>query len=371
MQSFFEKSRVVIKVGSNLVADETAGDNNFIHNLTRDIALNFGDNRPIVVSSGAVAFGRKALKINQKPISLGEKQAAAACGQPLLMSSYASSFAKYGISVAQVLLTPADTEDRRRFLNARATIDELLKHGVIPIINENDSVATDELRFGDNDRLSARIAQMMGAELLIILSDIDGLYTANPQVIKNATHIPEVLEITPEIESSASGAGSDVGTGGMKSKIMAAKIATVAGIEVIIASGRGDSPLSAINSGEGKFTRFAPSQTRNNARKQWIAGSLRKNGCLMIDDGAVTALKNGKSLLPSGVLRVDGDFSMGDTVSICRADNNAEVAVGLVAYDYSEARQIIGHKSGEIERILGYCRKLELVHRDDMVLNDN
>jgi glutamate 5-kinase len=265
-----------------------------------------------------------------------------------------------------ILLTLGDTEERRRYLNARATINQLLKIGAVPIINENDTVATSEIRYGDNDRLAARVATMTGADLLILLSDIDGLYTAPPHLDPEAEFLETIAEITPEIEAMAGGAASELSRGGMRTKIDAGKIATTSGCAMIIASGKTDSPLSAISNG-ARSSWFAPSGTPVTARKTWIAGQLQPAGELHVDDGAVTALGAGKSLLPAGVAKVIGLFSRGDTVAII-GPSGREIARGLVSYDAEDARQIIGRKSTEIEAILGYPGRTAMIHRDDMVM---
>ncbi len=362
--------RIVIKIGSSLLADEAAGSvrTAWLDALADDIkALEATGKEIIVVTSGAVALGRLQLGLKAKSLlHLEEKQAAAACGQIALCEAWAKSLARHGIKVAQLLLTADDSIERDRYLNARNTIDTLLELHAIPIINENDTVATAEIRFGDNDRLSARIAQMAGADLLILFSDIDGLYTADPTANPDAVLIEEISEITPEIDGMAGGSLNAGGTGGMITKLAAAKIAMHAGCNMIIARGTLLHPLKTLVDG-GKCSRFRASVSPLSARKHWIAGSLHPAGSITVDDGAVTALKSGKSLLPAGVTGIDGEFSRGDAVLICDSQKRI-VAKGLIAYASEDARRIQGKKSHDIEAILGFKRRDVLVHRDDMVL---
>jgi glutamate 5-kinase len=362
--------RIVIKVGSSLIADEATGRlrDAWLAAFADDLAKLHGQGRElIIVTSGAVALGRAQLKLKAKSmLLLEEKQAAAACGQIALVSAWRDALGRHGVHIAQLLLTADDSIQRRRYLNARNTLDALLELKAIPVINENDTVATAEIRFGDNDRLSARIAQMAGAELLILLSDIDGLYSADPRQDKNARFIAEVKEITPEIEAFAGGSGSSVGSGGMITKLGAARIATSAGCHMIIARGTGLHPLQELMAG-GRHTLFAAEGSPLSARKHWIAGSIHPAGSVVIDDGAARALKSGKSLLPAGVVAVDGEFDRGDAVLI-RNMNGATIAKGLIAYAAEDARQIVGKQSDEIEEILGFKRRDVLIHRDDMVL---
>ena len=297
---------------------------------------------------------------------LDEKQAAAAIGQIHLAHAYQASLKEHGLVTAQVLLTLEDTENRRRYLNARSTIEALLRLGAIPVVNENDTVATSEIRFGDNDRLSARVAVMASAERLILLSDVDGLYTKNPASHKDAEHIAQVEQITPEIEAMAGGSGSAVGTGGMVSKLIAAKIATHAGCGVTLAPGLGMHPLRQLWDG-GAHTAFAASTTPRRARKHWIAGSLGVMGVAVIDQGAAEALKRGRSLLPAGVVSIDGRFERGDPLLV-RDPEGQDIAKGLSAYDAEDARQILGKKTDAIASLLGYRGRDELIHRDDLVL---
>jgi glutamate 5-kinase len=359
--------RIVIKIGSALLVDRKTGlKKAWLDALSADIAgLKAKGLDVLVVSSGAIALGRSVLDLPSGALKLEESQAAAAVGQITLARAWAESLSHDEIVAGQILLTLGDTEERRRYLNARATINQLLKIGAVPIINENDTVATSEIRYGDNDRLAARVATMTGADLLILLSDIDGLYTAPPHLNPDAQFIETIAEITPEIEAMAGGAASELSRGGMRTKIDAGKIATSAGCAMIIASGKTDSPLSAIENG-ARSSWFAPSGTPVTARKTWIAGQLQPAGELHVDDGAATALGAGKSLLPAGVRRVSGLFSRGDTVAVI-GPSGREIARGLVGYDAEEARQITGRKSAEIGAILGYPGRAAMVHRDDMV----
>ncbi|APO76827.1 glutamate 5-kinase [Rhizobium etli 8C-3] len=360
--------RIVIKIGSALLVDRKSGlKSAWLHAMCADIAaLKARGADVLVVSSGAIALGRSVLDLPSGALKLEESQAAAAVGQISLARAWSESLSRDQIVAGQILLTLGDTEERRRYLNARATINQLLKIGAVPIINENDTVATSEIRYGDNDRLAARVATMTGADLLILLSDIDGLYTAPPHLDPAAKFLETIAEITPEIEAMAGGAASELSRGGMRTKIDAGKIATTSGCAMIIASGKTDSPLSAILNG-ARSSWFAPSGTPVTARKTWIAGQLQPAGELHVDDGAVTALGAGKSLLPAGVRKVVGLFSRGDTVAII-GPSGREIARGLVSYDAEDARRIVGRKSAEIEAILGYPGRTAMIHRDDMVL---
>ena len=361
--------RLVIKVGSALLVDEEKGDirRAWLDALADDVArLKKRGVEVVLVSSGAIAAGRRHLGLLHKGLKLEEKQAAAATGQIRLAHAWQGALARHDITVAQILLTPDDTEQRRRHLNARSTINQLFKLGAVPVINENDTVATDEIRFGDNDRLAARVAQMVSADTLVLLSDIDGLYTADPRSNPDAKHIAVVSEITPEIEAMAGEAANGFSHGGMVTKIIAAKIALSAGCRMVIALGKPEHPVAAIERG-GVCTWFLPSAEPKTARKRWIAGSLKPAGTLRVDAGALTALASGKSLLPAGVTGVDGSFERGDLVVVC-GPNAAEVARGLVAYSSGDASRIKGHKSREIEAILGYRGRDEMIHRDDLVL---
>ncbi len=364
---------VVVKIGSSLLVDPATGivRREWLQSVVDDVARWQGRGQNVlIVSSGAIALGRHALRLPDGVLRLEQAQAAAAAGQIRLAHAYEELFAAKNIPIAQVLLTLEDTEERRRYLNARATIATILKNGGVPVINENDTVTTEEIRYGDNDRLAARVAQMMGADGLVILSDVDGLYTHNPEEDHAAKLIPLVDAITPDIEKMARPAGGktvrQMGSGGMVTKIEAAKIAVGAGCQMVIGSGRIDHPLRAIEDG-ASHTWFQAKASPATARKQWIAGSLKPQGALTIDDGASRALVAGKSLLPAGVKGVSGTFSRGDAVQVLDPAGQ-ELARGLVAYASGDAAQIAGHKSHEIEAILGYRGRDEMIHRDDLVL---
>ena len=352
--------RLVVKIGSALLVDGAGRlRRGWLDALAADLAAcrNQGQ-EVIVVTSGAIALGRAALALKARVLRLEDKQAAAAVGQINLAHAYQASLAQHGLPTAQLLLTLGDTESRRRYLNARATIEALLKLGVLPVVNENDTVATNEIRFGDNDRLSARVAVMASADQLILLSDVDGLYTADPARDPAAVRLKEVAEITPEIEAMAGGAGSSSGTGGMESKLVAARIATRAGCAVIIAPGFVSRPLARLAEG-GPCTRFLARETPRRARKEWIAGALAAMGVLRIDGGAARALRRGSSLLPAGVLAVEGAFGRGDAVVVRDPDGN-DIAKGLCAYDAEDARRICGRKTEQIAALLGYRGRDEL-----------
>lgn len=361
-------ARIVVKIGSSLLVDRESGlKRTWLESLGEDIARLSGEGRQIlVVSSGAIALGRKLLKMPAGPLRLEESQAAAAVGQIALSRTYSEILGRHGIETGQILLTLGDTEERRRYLNARATISTLLGFGALPVINENDTVATSEIRYGDNDRLAARVATMMGADLLILLSDVDGLYTAPPALDPAARHIPLVERITPEIEAMAGAAGSELSRGGMKTKIDAGKIATGSGAAMIITAGDRLFPLSAIERGE-RATLFRAAGNPVTARKRWIAGHLGSAGGLVVDAGAVKALCAGKSLLPAGIVFVDGEFRRGDTIAVLDQAGR-RVARGLVAYDADDARRIAGLRSAEVAAALGYEGRTAMVHRDDLVM---
>jgi len=363
--------RLVIKIGSGLLVDYQSGSLRalWLASLADDIAaLRKAGCDVVVVSSGAIALGRQVLKLSDGPLRLEESQAAASVGQIALAPAWERALKAHDLIAGQVLLTPTDTEVRRRYLNARATITTLLKFGAIPIINENDTVATAEIRYGDNDRLAARVATMVSADCLILLSDIDGLYDKPPADHPDARHIALVEAITPEIEAMGGATRTAYGSGGMATKIEAAKIALNGGTNMVISSGEAMAPLSAIDQG-ARCTWFKASGTPVAARKKWISGHLKPGGILTLDQGAVKALRSGKSLLPAGVVRILGQFERGDTVLIENADG-VEIARGLVAYDVEEARKIIGQQTSDIEVILGYPGRSVMVHRDDMVLRD-
>ncbi len=361
--------RIVVKIGSSLLVDAKAGRLNekWLASLAADVAaLHAGKRDLLVVSSGAIALGRSVLKLPAGPLALEDSQAAAAVGQIALARTWTEALSRHGITAGQVLVTLGDTEERRRYLNARSTIDRLLQWRAVPVINENDTVATNEIRYGDNDRLAARVATMMSADALVLLSDVDGLYDAPPGTNATARHLPRVERVTPEIEAMAGAAGSGLSRGGMQTKLEAAKIATAAGTHMVIASGRVEHPLSAIEKG-ARSTWFVTAANPVTARKKWIAGSLEPKGTLTIDAGAVTALRRGNSLLPVGVMRIEGDFARGDAV-IIRGPDGVEIARGLCAYDAEDAHKIRGRSSSEIGAILGFSGRAEMVHRDDLVV---
>lgn len=361
--------RLIVKIGSALLVEEASGDirHRWLDALAEDIArCRARGQEVLIVSSGAVAVGRRYLGLTGRSLKLEEKQAAAAAGQIRLAHAYQEALERYHIAVAQILLTPDDTEERRRHLNARATIEQLLALGAVPVINENDTVATQEIRFGDNDRLAARVAQMISADTLALLSDIDGLYTADPRHDRAACHIPELREITGEIEAMAGDAPVGHSSGGMVTKLVAARICMAAGCRMVIAKGEAMHPLRAIEN-SARATWFLPSAEPRTARKRWIAGTLNPMGSFIIDGGAEAALRRGTSLLPAGVAAVEGEFERGDPVVVKTGDGR-EVARGLSAYSSAAARAIAGHKSREIEAVLGYRGRDEMIHRDDLVV---
>ncbi len=361
--------RVVVKVGSSLLVDSKAGTVNadWLRALAADLS-DFATRGAsvLVVSSGAIALGRTVVKLPSGPLKLEESQAAAAVGQIALARVWAEMLADVDLTAGQILLTLGDTEERRRYLNARETIGKLLELGAVPVINENDTVATTEIRYGDNDRLAARVATMMSADLLILLSDIDGLYSASPHENPSAQLIPLVPHVTAEIEAMAGAPGSELARGGMRTKIEAAKIATAAGTHMVIASGRKLHPVRAIAEG-APCTWFLTPANPVTARKKWIAGALEPKGAIHVDAGAVAALRRGKSLLPAGVVRITGAFARGDAVLV-RGPDGAELGRGLVAYDSADAERLVGQNSKRIEAILGYRGRSEMIHRDDLAL---
>lgn len=369
MQSLKKYRRITVKIGSALLVDRASGlKRDWLASLADDIAvLAEGGAEILVVSSGAIALGRTILGLGKRALKLEESQAAAAVGQIALAGAWSDALGKGSLRSGQILLTLGDTEERRRYLNARATISTLLKMKAVPVINENDTVATSEIRYGDNDRLAARVATMMGADLLVLLSDIDGLYTAPPARDPQAKFIPVVDRITPDIEAMAGAAASELSRGGMRTKLDAGKIATAAGTAMIITSGTRLSPLMAIERGE-RATFFRPSANPVKGYKTWIAGQLEPAGRLTVDAGAVGALTSGKSLLPAGVKLVSGNFSRGDTVAILSPEGR-EIARGLVAYDAADAVRIAGLKTAEIETVLGYEARSAMIHRDDLVVS--
>ncbi|MFM9864214.1 MAG: glutamate 5-kinase [Micropepsaceae bacterium] len=360
---------IVVKIGSSTLVDAATGTlaRDWLDAFAADVArVKARGQQVVLVSSGAIALGRRNLKLASGALKLEEAQAAAAVGQIALARAWSEALAAHDLTVAQVLLTLGDTENRRRYLNARSTMKTLLGLGAVPVINENDTVATAEIRFGDNDRLAARVTGMIEADCLVLLSDIDGLYSANPRTDANAEFIAEVPAITPEIDAMAGAAGSDMGSGGMATKIMAARIATDAGANMVIANGGLRSPLKVIEDG-ARCTWFLASATPAAARKRWIAGTLKAAGSIKIDAGAVAALTQGKSLLPAGVVAVEGAFERGDCVAV-KDSAGREVARGLAAYGAEDARRIARAKSGDIEALLGYRGRAEMIHRDDMAL---
>ena len=361
--------RIVVKVGSSLLVDSKAGDvrGAWLSALAADIAGLHKEGREIlIVSSGSIALGRSRLKLPRGALKLEESQGAAAVGQIALARIWSEVLGAHGIGAGQILVTLQDTEERRRYLNARSTIAKLLEWRAIPVINENDTVATNEIRYGDNDRLAARVATMATADLLILLSDVDGLYDAPPSQSPNAGLIQVVERVTAEIEAVAGDAGSELSRGGMRTKIEAAKIATTGGTHMLIASGKIEHPLQAIADG-GRCSWFLTPANPVTARKRWIAGSLEPKGTLTIDAGAVNALRAGKSLLPAGVIRVDGQFARGDAV-VVRGPDTHEIGRGLVAYDAEDADKIKGRSSPDVMAILGISGRAEMIHRDDLVV---
>src|SRR6187549_3125601 len=359
--------RIVVKVGSALLIHNGQVNRPWLETLVDDLLrLRARKQEVMLVSSGAIALGRRELKLPAGPLKLEESQAAAAVGQIALAHIYKELFAAAGVTVAQILLTLEDSERRRRYLNARATLSELIGLGALPVINENDTVATTEIRYGDNDRLAARVAQMTSADCLLLLSDVSGLYTADPNRDPTAKLIPEVREITPEIEAMGGGSASAVGSGGMATKIAAAKIATSAGCAMAIAAGAPLHPVARLEEG-ADCSWFLPSSNPENARKQWIAGALKPTGAVTIDTGAMQALRSGKSLLPAGVVAVSGRFARGDTVSVLDRDGT-EIARGLIAYSDRDAARIVGKRSADIEALLGFRGRDEIIHRDDLVM---
>jgi glutamate 5-kinase len=366
--------RLVVKIGSALLTDESGEIRRpWLDCLAEDVAhCRSRGQEVILVSSGAIAVGRRHLGLRGRRLRLEEKQAAAATGQIRLAHAYQEALARRGITVAQILLTLDDTEERRRHLNARATFAQLLTLGAVPVVNENDTIATAEIRYGDNDRLAARVAQMTSADMLVLLSDIDGLYTADPRQDPEAQHIRTVREIGPEIEAMAGKAPPGYSSGGMVTKLTAARIAMRAGCRMLIAKGKSgpaqSGPLAAIEAG-GRATLFLPVAEPRSARKAWIAGAINPSGTVIVDDGAAGALLRGTSLLPAGVIGVEGVFERGDAV-IIRTRSGVEAGRGLSAYSSADICRIAGHKSGEIAGILGYRGRDEIVHRDDLVVTE-
>ena len=370
MTSPFDRARrVVVKIGSALLVDQNTGTPRqaWLDALAQDLAdLRRRKIETVIVSSGAIALGRRSLKLPRGTLRLEESQAAAAVGQIRLAHAYETALAPHGMPVAQVLLTLSDSEMRRRYLNARNTLGMLLKKGAVPVINENDTIATEEIRFGDNDRLGARVAAMIGADLLVLLSDIDGLYTGDPRHDESAAFLPHIREIDSRIEAMAGKPGVD-GSGGMVTKLAAAKIALGAGCHMLIANGHAPHALRSLETGEARSTWFEASTSPRTAYKSWIAGSLDPRGRLTIDAGAAAALAKGRSLLPAGVHAVEGLFERGDAVVVADLEGR-EVARGLVAYDSGEAARVCGHKTEELATLLGYRGRGAMIHRDDLAL---
>ena len=360
--------RLTVKIGSALLVDPDTGTlkAEWLQSLSDDLAgFRERGTEVLIVTSGAIALGRRILKLRAVPLKLEESQAAAAVGQIALAHAWQQSLASHALVAGQVLLTLADTEERRRYLNARATLFTLLRHAAVPVINENDTVATSEIRYGDNDRLAARVSSMVSGDCLVLLSDVDGLYTADPRTDPAARRLPEVAEITPEIEAMASGAGTGLARGGMRTKLLAAKTATQGGCAMAITRGDVLRPLAALEDG-APATWFLPVTSPAAARKQWIAG-MKPVGQLVVDAGAAAALRRGKSLLPAGVRAVDGAFQRGDPVSIVDTDGRA-LGAALAGYNAEEARAIAGMRSERIAGALGYPGRAAMAHRDDMVI---
>ncbi len=366
MAALNEVKRLVVKIGSALLVEDGRLRADWLAALAEDVAeARAGGSDVVLVSSGSIALGRAALGLPEGELSLEQSQAAAAVGQIRLARAYEQALAPHGITTAQVLVTLEDSADRRRYLNSRATLAQLLALGVVPIVNENDTVATDEIRFGDNDRLAAQIAVTTGADLLVLLSDVDGFYTANPRQDPKAQRLEVIEEITPEIEAMAGEAGSGLSRGGMKTKLLAAKTATAAGCTMAITRGTRPHPLRALAEG-APATWFAAREDPQTARKRWIA-AMKPRGEICVDAGAAAALARGNSLLPAGVVAVHGDFGRGDPVAIL-GPRGQRLGQGLTRYTAAEARAIAGRRSGEIEAVLGYPGRAALIHRDDMAL---
>ena len=362
---------VIIKVGSALLVDEQQNRINeeWLAGMAADIAsLHAAGKSVVVVSSGAIALGQQGLGLRGTGLRLEEKQAAAATGQVILANAWMMALAKHNITTAQILLSPDDTETRRRHLNARATMKTLLELKSVPVVNENDTVTTTEIRYGDNDRLAARVAAMLSADMLCLLSDVDGLYTENPALNSAATHLTEIDALTPEVLKMAGSANAAYASGGMVTKLEAARIATKAGCDMVICDGRPLGPLSKLRDG-ARSTLFHAGASPLTARKQWIAGALSPKGCLTVDAGALGALRKGRSLLPAGVVAVEGEFERGDLIAI-HNQAGAVIGHGLSAYSAGDANIICGHKSREIEALLGYRGRDEIVHADNLVMVD-
>lgn len=361
--------KIVIKIGSALLfnPEENGLQTSWLEGLVNDVARLHRDGKQvIIVSSGAIALGRDEMKLAKGRIRLDEKQAAAATGQIILAQAWNDAFKAHEITTAQILLAPEDTETRRKHLNARSTMQTLLNYGCVPVVNENDTITTYEIRFGDNDRLAARVAAMMSADLLVLLSDIDGLYDKNPRRHDDANHIPVIETITDEIMAMGESANAEFASGGMATKLAAAQIATQSGVAMLICDGSAVAPLSALSDG-AKASMFTAKMAPSTARKNWIAGALDCAGTITIDDGASTALGKGRSLLPAGVTKITGRFERGDVIEICNAKGQL-LARGLSGYSATEAQMLMGQKSANFEAIIGYDGRAELVHADDLVL---
>ncbi len=362
-----QAQRVAIKIGSALLVDAETGQlrSNWLQGLAEDVAMLRARGADVLlISSGSIALGSRVLGLGPGPLSLEQSQAAASVGQIRLAQAYQEALAKHQITAAQVLVTLEDSANRRRYLNSRATFATLLDLGTVPIVNENDTVATDEIRYGDNDRLAAQVTSMAGADVLVLLSDVDGLYSGNPREHADATHHALIEEITPQIEAMAGDAGSDGAKGGMKTKLMAARIAMQAGAAMVIAKGDVTRPIQAILEG-GRTSWFIGKSNPKAARKQWIS-AMKPKGAIRVDAGAAAALASGKSLLPAGVTDVEGQFERGDAVDLIGPEG--PLAKALAGYDATEARAIMGHQSAEIEALLGHPGRAALVHRDDMAI---
>lgn len=361
--------RIVVKIGSALLTDRETGKlkSDWLRSLVEDVSeLKKQEKEVLIVSSGAIALGRHVLGLPAGSLKLDESQASAAAGQIHLAHAYEEAFRSHNFSTAQILVTLADTEERRRYLNARGTINTLLKLGAVPVVNENDTVATSEIRYGDNDRLAARVATMVSADCLVLLSDVDGFYTAPPARFHDAERLEVIEKITPEIEAMAGDAGTELSRGGMVTKVEAAKIAVAGGTHMVITSGQENHPLQRLRDGKNASW-FLAEASPVTARKKWIAGSIEPSGIVIIDDGAANALLQGKSLLHAGIVSVEGDFSRGDAVCIL-SQHGIELGRGLAAYGREDTERLIGRKSGEIEQILGYRGRAEMIHRDDMAV---
>ena len=361
--------KIVIKIGSALLfnPEENGLQTSWLEGLVSDVArLHRGGKQVIIVSSGAIALGRDEMKLAKGRIRLDEKQAAAATGQIILAQAWNDAFKAHEITTAQILLAPEDTETRRKHLNARSTMQTLLNYGCVPVVNENDTITTYEIRFGDNDRLAARVAAMMSADLLVLLSDIDGLYDKNPRRHDDANHIPVIESLTDEIMAMGESANAEFASGGMATKLAAAQIATQSGVAMLICDGGAVAPLSALSDGASASI-FTAKMAPSTARKNWIAGALDCAGTITIDDGASTALGKGRSLLPAGVTKITGRFERGDVIEICNAKGQL-LARGLSGYSATEAQMLMGQKSANFEAIIGYDGRAELVHADDLVL---